>query len=104
MPPTPESRVYILGAGCSKDCDYPLGPQMRADLESYLQSIDPLRSPRLKAAVGGTGALFGGGVDTNDAPVQKLNLGQLHHENGAQKLHPFRPKKSPPGTLDKTHI
>ena len=33
----PESRVYILGAGCSKDCGYPLGPEMKADME---QSID----------------------------------------------------------------
>ena len=29
----PESKVYILGAGCSKDCGYPLGPEMKQDLE-----------------------------------------------------------------------
>jgi len=28
----PESKVYILGAGCSKDCGYPLGSHMKADL------------------------------------------------------------------------
>ncbi len=62
---------------------------MRADLESYLQSIDPLRSPRLKAAVGDTVALLGGSVDTIDALVQKLNSGQLDQEIGAQNLDLF---------------
>src|SRR5260221_11097957 len=102
MPPTPESRVYILGAGCSKDCDYPLGPQMRADLESYLQSIDPLRSPRLKAAVGDTVALLGGRVDTIDALVPKLNLGQIDQEIRGQNIDPFSRNKVSRETVPKT--
>jgi hypothetical protein len=46
-----ESKVYIQGAGCSKDCGYPLGPDMKADLEQFGQSVDPATSPRRDKAV-----------------------------------------------------
>jgi hypothetical protein len=54
----PESKVYILGAGCSKDCGYPLGAEMKADLEQFGQSLDSARSPRLQRAVADALALF----------------------------------------------
>jgi hypothetical protein len=55
----PESKVYIL-AGCSKHCGYPLGPEMKADLERFGQSLDPATSPRLQKAVADTTALWAG--------------------------------------------
>jgi len=36
----PESKVYILGAGCSKHCEYSLGPEMKEDLEQFGRSLD----------------------------------------------------------------
>jgi hypothetical protein len=62
----PESKVYILGAGCSKHCGYPLGPEMKDDLERFGQSLDPATSPRLLKAVKDTVALMSGSVDTID--------------------------------------
>src|SRR5260370_16282574 len=68
----PQSKVYILGAGCSKHCGYPLGPEMKNDLERFGQSLDPATSPRLLKAVTDTVVLMGGSVDTIDTLVQKL--------------------------------
>ena len=56
----PELKVYILGAGCSKHCGYPLGPQMKEDLETFGRSLDSATSPRLQKAVAETVALMGG--------------------------------------------
>ncbi len=83
----PESKVYILGAGCSKHCGYPLGPEMKADLERFGQSLDPATSPRLQKAVADTTALMGGTTETIDVLVQKLYDGKLDQEiGGAQKF------------------
>lgn len=73
----PESKVYILGAGCSKDCGYPLGAEMKADLEQFGRSLDSARSPRLQRAVADTLALFGTTTETIDVLVQKLYGGNL---------------------------
>jgi hypothetical protein len=73
----PESKVYILGAGCSKHCGYPLGPEMKEDLERFGQSLDPATSPRLRKAVADTLALFGTTTETIDVLVQKLYGGSL---------------------------
>src|SRR5258708_28424429 len=73
----PQSKVYILGAGCSKHCGYPLGPEMKNDLERFGQSLDPATSPRLLKAVTDTVVLMGGSVDTIDTLVQKLYGGHL---------------------------
>jgi hypothetical protein len=53
----PESKVYILGADCSRDCGYPLGPEMKSEL--FEQSLDPATSPRLRKAVADTVSLMG---------------------------------------------
>src|SRR5882762_6700821 len=78
----PESKVYILGAGCSKHCGYPLGPEMKDDLERFGQSLDPATSPRLQKAVRDTVELMGGSVDTIDTLVQQLYGGQLDPKIG----------------------
>src|SRR6476619_158828 len=78
----PESKVYILGAGCSKHCGYPLGPEMKEDLERFGQSLDPVTSPRLQKAVADTTALLGGTTETIDVLVQKLYDGKLDQEIG----------------------
>ncbi len=84
----PQSKVYILGAGCSKHCGYPLGPEMKNDLERFGQSLDPATSPRLLKAVTDTVVLMGGSVDTIDTLVQKLYGGQLDQQiGGAQFRH-----------------
>jgi hypothetical protein len=82
----PESKVYILGAGCSKHCGYPLGPEMKDDLERFGQSLDSATSPRLLKAVRDTVALMGGSVDTIDTLVQQLYGGQLDSEIGVQNV------------------
>src|SRR5208337_3036430 len=66
----PDSRVYILDAGCSKDCGYPLSPEMKDDLERFGQSLDPATSPRLLKAVKDTVDLMVGTTDTVDILVQ----------------------------------
>lgn len=81
----PEFKVYILGAGCSKDCGYPLGPEMKADLERFVQSLDPAASPRLLQAVKSTVELLGGTTDTIDVLVQKLYGGQLNGRIGGNQ-------------------
>jgi hypothetical protein len=78
----PESKVYMLGAGCSKHCGYPLGPEMKDDLERFGQSLDSATSPRLLKAVRDTVALMGGSVDTIDTLVQQLYGGQLDPQIG----------------------
>jgi hypothetical protein len=85
----PDSRVYILGAGCSKDCGYPLGPEMKDDLERFGRSLDPATSPRLLQAVKGTVDLLVGTTDTVDILVQKLYGGHLDSQiGGNQNRHP----------------
>jgi len=86
----PESKVYILGAGCSKHCDYPLGPEMKADLELFGQSLDPATSPRLRKAVEDTIALFGTTTETIDVLVQKLYGGLLDQEIGGDRYRQAR--------------
>jgi hypothetical protein len=78
----PESKVYILGAGCSNDCGYPLGPEMKADLERFNQSLDQAVSPRLRKALTDTIALMGETTKTIDVLVQKLYGGQFDREIG----------------------
>jgi hypothetical protein len=82
----PESKVYILRAGCSKHCGYPLGPEMKKDLERFGESLDLATSPRLRKAVADTTALMGGSIDTIDTLVQKLYAGQLDGQIGAQAV------------------
>ena len=85
----PDSRVYILGAGCSKDCGYPLGPKMKDDLERFGRSLDPATSPRLLKAVKDTVDLLVGTTDTVDILVQKLYGGHLDSQiGGNQNRHP----------------
>ncbi|HEV3210584.1 MAG TPA: hypothetical protein VGY91_09995 [Chthoniobacterales bacterium] len=85
----PESKVYILGAGCSKDCGYPLGAEMKADLEQFGRSLDSARSPRLQRAVADTVELFGTTTETIDVLVQKLYGGNLDEIiGGPQNRHP----------------
>jgi hypothetical protein len=77
-------NVFILGAGCSKHCGYPLGPEMKEDLEHFGQSVDPQTSPRLRKAVTDTTELMGGTVDTIDTLVQKLYDRQLDSQIGVE--------------------
>jgi len=73
----PESKVYILGAGCSKHCGYPLGAEVKADLENFSRSLNSSNSPGLKKAVADTVALLDTTRETVDILVQKLYGGQL---------------------------
>jgi hypothetical protein len=66
----PESKVYILGAGCSKHCGYPLGAEVKADLENFSRSLDSSNSPRLKKAVAETVAL----LDTTTETVERVRV------------------------------
>src|SRR5260370_40555645 len=86
----PQSKVYSLGAGCSKHCGYPLGPEMKNDLERFGQSLDPATSPRLLKAVTDTVVLMGGSVDTIDTLVQKLYGGQLDQQIGGAPIRHLR--------------
>jgi hypothetical protein len=81
----PESKVYILGAGCSKDCGYPLGPEMKEDLERFGQSLDPTTSPRLIQAINDTVRLMSGTTETTDILVQKLYGGHLDQQIGGEQ-------------------
>lgn len=85
----PDSKVYILGAGCSKDCGYPLGPDMKAYLEEFGRSLNLETSTLLQRAVADTVALMGGSVDTIDTLVQKLYSGGLDSQIGAQNVNPW---------------
>ena len=82
----PESKVYILGAGCSKDCGYPLGPEMKQDLERFGQSLNPVTSPKLLKAVKDTVALMVGTTDTVDILVQKLYGGTSMQKLGVIRI------------------
>jgi hypothetical protein len=79
-------KVFVLGAGCSKHCGYPLGPGMKQDLEIFGQSLDPETSSRLRKAVSDTVALMGGSVDTVDTLIQKLYGGQLDRQIGGSEF------------------
>ena len=37
----PEPRYSSSAPGCSKDCGYPLGPEVKADLENFAESLNP---------------------------------------------------------------
>ena len=39
MSPSEESKVFILGAGCSADCGYPLGKGLAAQIEEFQSGI-----------------------------------------------------------------
>jgi hypothetical protein len=80
----PESKVYILGAGCSKHCGYPLGQEMKDDFERFSQSLDRTSSPRPLKAITDTLELMRGSVDTIDTLVQKLYDRQLDSEIGVE--------------------
>jgi hypothetical protein len=82
----PESKVYILGARCSKDCGYPLGPEMKQDLERFGQSLNPVTSPKLLKAVKDTVALMVGTTDTVDILVQKLYGGTSVQKLGVIRI------------------
>ena len=85
MPQIEESKVYILGAGCSKHCGYPLGPEMRDELEQFALSLDPATSPRLLKAVTDTLELMAGTTETIDILVQKLFGGTFDHVLGGRQ-------------------
>jgi hypothetical protein len=42
MSPSKESRVFILGAGCSVECGYPPGTGLAAEFEKFLREIQGL--------------------------------------------------------------
>jgi hypothetical protein len=74
-----ESKIYILGAGCSKHCGYPLGPQMKEDLETFGRSLDSATSPRLQKAVAETVALMGGEWILSIRWFNSFTAGNLTH-------------------------
>ena len=57
MSQTKEARVFILGAGCSTECGYPLGSGFTTELEEFLREI-PDECPRIKQSVTATADLF----------------------------------------------
>ena len=80
------SKIYIIGAGCSKDCGYPLGPQMKADLETFRDQLDPSSSERLIRAITQTVELLDERINTIDALIQKVSEGRLDEALGIDGL------------------
>jgi hypothetical protein len=57
MSPFAESRVFILGAGCSVECGYPPGTGLAAELEKFLQEVQEIpdeKCSRIKHSVTAT--------------------------------------------------
>jgi hypothetical protein len=48
-----ETRVFILGAGCSVECGYPLGTGLTTEFENFLGEI-PTECPKIKQSVTAT--------------------------------------------------
>ena len=59
MNPNRETKVIILGAGCSADCGYPLGIGFATELEKFLGEI-PEKCPVIKQTVDSTVKLLVG--------------------------------------------
>jgi len=45
-----QTKVFILGAGCSAECGYPLGTGLATDLEKFLRDV-PDKCPVIKQSV-----------------------------------------------------
>lgn len=58
MSPSKESKVFILGAGCSADCGYPLGVGLEPELAEFLKEV-PDECPVVTGAVRNTVSLLG---------------------------------------------
>ena len=93
-------KIYILGAGCSRDCGYPLAVDMIQHLREFADSLDASRASRLLHSVRSTLELMerkdhGKIVDTIDTLVAKINDGQFDESNAImgeemQKRHSLR--------------
>ena len=58
MSQSKETRVFILGAGCSVECGYPMGTGLLTEFEKFLAEI-PSECPRIKQSVAATIELLG---------------------------------------------
>lgn len=68
-------KVFVLGAGCSRDCGYPLASEIPQQLREFAAALDSTRAPRLIRCVNDTLALMSRTVDTFDTLVQKIDAG-----------------------------
>src|SRR6266481_6109365 len=75
--------VYILGAGCSRECGYPLAAEMRSALSNFAREcLTSADSARIKRAVEQTVALMGDSVDTVDELVRRIDQGHYDESPG----------------------
>lgn len=70
-----KTKVFILGAGCSADCGYPLGVGLATEFQTFLQQI-PDDCPTIKQGVSETIKLLATlpNVETLDQLVQRIEL------------------------------
>ena len=68
-----QTKVFILGAGCSADCGYPLGVGFETELEKFLHEI-PDECPKIRRSVSATVDLFRNlsGVETIDQLTARI--------------------------------
>ena len=75
--------VYILGAGCSRECGYPLAPETSTALRKFAQeSLTSAESARVKRAIEETLSLMEEKVDTVDELVRRIDQGQYDETSG----------------------
>ena len=93
-------KLYVLGAGCSSDCGYPLASEFATDLREWANNLDPVAASRLLGCVRDTLSLMGGTIDTVDTLVWKIDRGEFdqskavmgeemmkEHQRRAQRVH-----------------
>jgi hypothetical protein len=75
--------VYILGAGCSRECGYPLASEVATTLRDFAREcLTSADSARIKQAVEQTVALMSDSVDTVDELVRRIDQGHYDESPG----------------------
>jgi hypothetical protein len=75
--------VYILGAGCSRECGYPLAAEIRSMLSDFARkSLSSSNCGRIRQAVEQTAALMGDKIDTIDELVRRIDQGHYDESSG----------------------
>jgi hypothetical protein len=103
MSPSAESRVFILGAGCSVECGYPPGTGLAAELEKFLQEVQEIpdeKCSRIKPSLTATVELLREmpEVDTIDQLAARIDqdLSDWKHQRGGSLADPEYLSKEKP--------
>src|SRR6266540_2137899 len=81
-----KTKVYILGAGCSANCGYPLANQFVSQLEVFGKGLRE-EATRLKRCVEETANLMrANNVETVDDLAARLHAGAFDEQKGSPAL------------------